>query len=325
MIDSIAEIADASADLKRTKRPKDSAEAMQERIIIGSVLQSPGQPLPPTISRVLDFAPDGFNSLEIGSIAAAIRKSRTNGHAPDLVSIGKILSADYVGVLSQLANDASAGLPLALAEIEAGSLIGRMQSKQIESCLGEAWQETREHPERAASIAAHAREALTRLAEDSPKADGLTIRTPDEILAMTFDDSDRLLGDRLLAKGQSLVMAGPGGIGKSRLLLQLAVSTRAGLPFISFETRGQELRWLILQTENSNRRLQDDWLALRDWIGEKHWPRVSEGIRSLPEKGNRHRQVQERGFHTKAISSSSQLQWRQERWQSGTRSLPLQE
>jgi hypothetical protein len=110
------------------------------------------------------------------------------------------------------------------------------------------------------------------------KSSRLTFRSPDELLAMQFDDSDRILGDRLLASGQSLVIAGAGGIGKSRILLQLAAACRAGLPVFGFETRGQELRWLIIQAENSNRRLKDDIAALRAWIGDEHWPQVNAGL-----------------------------------------------
>lgn len=113
---------------------------------------------------------------------------------------------------------------------------------------------------------------------DNSNSDRLTLRRPDEILAMTFDDSDRILGDRILASGQSLVISGQGGIGKSRLLLQMAVACLGGLPFIGFETRGQELKWLILQAENSNRRLKDDLAALRLWIGPDHWPQVNAGL-----------------------------------------------
>jgi AAA domain len=113
---------------------------------------------------------------------------------------------------------------------------------------------------------------------DNEKSSRLTFRSPDELLAMQFDDSDRILGDRLLASGQSLVIAGAGGIGKSRILLQLAAACRAGLPVFGFETRGQELRWLIIQAENSNRRLKDDIAALRAWVGDEHWPQVNAGL-----------------------------------------------
>jgi hypothetical protein len=122
-------------------------------------------------------------------------------------------------------------------------------------------------------------ELVDRTPEWTPdNSDRLTLRTPDEILAMQFDDSDRILGDRILASGQSLVISGQGGIGKSRLLLQMAVACRAGLPFIGLETRGQELRWLVLQAENSCRRLKADLEALRRWVGAEHWRQVNAGL-----------------------------------------------
>ena len=49
-----------------------------------------------------------------------------------------------------------------------------------------------------------------------------------------------------------------GGVGKSRLTMQLALCCRTGREFLGWETRGPELRWLFLQTENSCRRLQAD-------------------------------------------------------------------
>jgi hypothetical protein len=136
----------------------------------------------------------------------------------------------------------------------------------------------RSSPAQAKTIVAGAMRGLNDLADEDSNHDGLTLRTPDELLAMTFDDSDRILGDRLLATGQTLAVCGAGGIGKSRLQLQMAVACRAGLPFIGFETRGQDLKWLIIQAENSNRRLKDDLAALRVWVGEKHWPQVNAGI-----------------------------------------------
>jgi hypothetical protein len=103
----------------------------------------------------------------------------------------------------------------------------------------------------------------------------LTLRRPDEILAMEFDESDRILGDRLLAKGQSLTILGAGGIGKSRLLLQLAVAQIRECRFLDLETYGGNLRWMIIQGENSNRRLQFDLKNLQKWAGEA-WPSVNE-------------------------------------------------
>lgn len=97
----------------------------------------------------------------------------------------------------------------------------------------------------------------------------LSVRSPEEILAMEFDDSDVIWGDRLLASEQYLTVVAQGGTGKSRLLLQSAFCTVAGLPFLGIDTHGSHLRWLIIQGENSSRRLKQDLWNLRRWAEEK--------------------------------------------------------
>jgi hypothetical protein len=98
-------------------------------------------------------------------------------------------------------------------------------------------------------------------------ADGLTVLTLDEILALLRDEHSCLVGDRLLAKGQSLVIAGQPGLGKSRLALQLAVACITGLDFCGIETRARGLGWLVLQSENGAERLRKDAAALIKWAG----------------------------------------------------------
>jgi len=112
----------------------------------------------------------------------------------------------------------------------------------------------------------------------APTIRPLTLRSPNEILAIQFDDSDLVLGDRLMAKGQNASLCGASSVGKSRLALQLAVCCITKRPFLSFDTRGQGLRWLFVQAENSNRRLQFDLGNLRAWIGEQDWPLVNDNI-----------------------------------------------
>ncbi len=105
----------------------------------------------------------------------------------------------------------------------------------------------------------------------------LTLRSPDEILDMVFDDSDIILGDRIIAKGQSAVLVAQGGLGKSRIILQLAAAIISGRDFLNMPTGGRDLRWLILQTENSNRRLNADLQRIRAWLGDD-WPRFNEQV-----------------------------------------------
>ena len=105
----------------------------------------------------------------------------------------------------------------------------------------------------------------------------LSVRRPDELLSMEFDSSDILLGDRLLAKGQFMTLLGPGGIGKSRLAVQLAISSIAGRTFVGLETHGADQSWLFIQTENNCRRLQSDLRNFKKWAGE-NWTTVNERL-----------------------------------------------
>jgi hypothetical protein len=105
----------------------------------------------------------------------------------------------------------------------------------------------------------------------------LTLRTPGEVLDLRFDDSDRIIGPWLAALGQSCAWSGAGGLGKSRLLEQAAACVTTGRKFLAFDTWRPDLRWLFLQTENSNRRLQQDLLALKSWLGSD-WPLFAEKV-----------------------------------------------
>jgi RecA-family ATPase len=86
----------------------------------------------------------------------------------------------------------------------------------------------------------------------------LTIRTIPEILAMNFGDADLILGNGYATKGDLTATCGMGGVGKSRLAIQFAFCCRAGRDFLGWKTRGRDLRFLFLQTENSCRRLNSD-------------------------------------------------------------------
>ena len=79
-------------------------------------------------------------------------------------------------------------------------------------------------------------------------AQQISVRTPEEILAMPRGKNANFLGDRLLALAQSLVIAGVGGIGKTRLLLQLLVAFIIGRPWCGIETHAKGIRCLLLQT-----------------------------------------------------------------------------
>lgn len=85
---------------------------------------------------------------------------------------------------------------------------------------------------------------------------------------MTFADDDNILGDRQIAKGQNCCVVGPPGAGKTRLVLQMAVAGIVGKDFLGMPMQGRSLRWLFMQVENSNRRLQIDLRYLKEWVAD---------------------------------------------------------
>jgi hypothetical protein len=109
---------------------------------------------------------------------------------------------------------------------------------------------------------------LSALVAISSSNGEFTVRSAAEILELELDENDCLFGDRLLTKGGKLVIAGAAGIGKTRLLLQLATASITGRDLCGLETHAKGLRWLILQTENSNRRLQFELKVLTREFGK---------------------------------------------------------
>jgi hypothetical protein len=107
----------------------------------------------------------------------------------------------------------------------------------------------------------------------------LTLRDPLEILAMEFDPADLLLENGYLAKGSSIVLAGQGGLGKSRLAMQLAISCILGTDFLGWKTKAQGTKWLFLQTENGNRRLKHDLQRMLAGRSEDELEMLRDGLR----------------------------------------------
>lgn len=233
---------------------------MRERVIVASILQDPAAELPATLARVLDFAPEGFDAPELGAIAAALRTARSNGKPADLPGVGKHLSAENAGALSQLANESGSALPLALADIEAGTLLEKMLARRIAATLGEAYETAKADPARAGTIAEHCREALAQLAGEAVPGIGEAVPIG-ELQRQETGDRAELLRCRYLCRTCALLLCGPTGIGKSSLLLQMLLSF--GLGRETFGLRpSRPLTSLLIQAENDS----GDLAEMRDGV-----------------------------------------------------------
>jgi hypothetical protein len=74
-------------------------------------------------------------------------------------------------------------------------------------------------------------ENTPRHGPNGSKMEPLTFRRPSEIFAMGFDDSDFILKNGYIAKGDPFAICGAAGIGKSRLILQLLIAIITGRDF----------------------------------------------------------------------------------------------
>jgi hypothetical protein len=246
--------------------------AAKEEAVVGTLLAEFPAELPPYCARLLEHAPESFDDLRLATIAVAIRQLREAGKPIAALTVREQLNGQLDDAGGALFVEALAGQAVAIgiAEFEATDLWASYRTRRVKSVCADAATAMETDPTKANAIVAGVRHSLDSLDKEHANGSRLTIRTPDEILAQPQDPHDNILADQLLAKGQSATLLGPGGIGKSRMVLQWAASTIAAKPFIGLETHGEELRWLVFQIENANRRLQSDLHRLRtayrdDW------------------------------------------------------------
>ena len=107
----------------------------------------------------------------------------------------------------------------------------------------------------------------------------LSVRSPNELLAMSFPESDVYLADGVIAKGQVAAIIGPGGVGKSTLATQLSISLVLGVPFLGMPVGTSDRKCLVLQTENSNRRLSAQFQKQLSIFEEAQTKRIDECLR----------------------------------------------
>lgn len=240
---------------------------------LAAAIEAGNAPLPVYLDRLIRNAPESFDDARAGQIAVTVRTMRHVGEPMNFAIIGEKHLPHLTFISTELVN---AALPLESAEFYAEKCWQTFQVRRAKSIFGDAHENLTAAPDKAATIIANVQTALDSVANE--KANGFTIRTPDEILEMVFDDRDIILGDRIMAEGQSCVIAAAGGVGKSRLVLQLPACVTTGRKFLNFTTGKENSIWLFLQTENSNRRLQDDLKRLKSWLGDD-WPKFAASVK----------------------------------------------
>ena len=245
----------------------------KERAVLNSALCAAGDPLPPFVADIIaapgDWLSDPRHIWLAGRIGSLLRSGFPV--APEV-----LLAEDKTGIVAELTTEVP--LPLAVAELEAQHVRDYATARLVARKLDGIPEKILANPASAPAVAYEAADALRGLFDRAAGKKGLSVRSPDEILAMPVDPAENLLGARLLTKGGRLAIAGAGGVGKSRIALQLAASVISGREFLGLSTHGRGTRWLILQAENDTVRLKSDLGALREWLGSE-WPFVQARLR----------------------------------------------
>lgn len=121
--------------------------------------------------------------------------------------------------------------------------------------------------------------------EESEKpVEPLSILTFDEIELIPYDPLDLILGESLMKKGAPLVLAGQGGVGKSRLLFQFIAACKMGLEkFLAWDIHqgARALKWLVFQTENMAQRLKSERSRLHRIMSNDQWSEFNSSVRVL--------------------------------------------
>jgi hypothetical protein len=86
-------------------------------------------------------------------------------------------------------------------------------------------------------------------------------------LAYVEPEDAQLLPPAYLTRREITVIAGPGGLGKSRLIWQLAINHTLSQPWLDLETHGPPCTWLFLGQENSPARMKADFTRILPSLG----------------------------------------------------------
>jgi len=228
-----------------------------ERAVLATVIEANGATLPPTISRLLEHAPEAWEDLRHGAIAAAIRRLRAEGRAvtPELVL--PTLAGDKTGA-ALLLGTLPGGLSFKMAEVEAESVWRSYETRRTKQLLSEAVIEVDRQPDMAAAIASVAAKGLAELAGDRQAGDwcGLVEDGADIMVEELPPVVEIVQG--LVAEQCKLVIASGSKSFKTWITLDLSVSISHGALFLGRETIRRPVLYvnLELRPEAFKRRVQ---------------------------------------------------------------------
>ncbi|MCX8155968.1 MAG: AAA family ATPase [Verrucomicrobiae bacterium] len=234
-------------------------------------------------NKIFAVSPDCFFDLRNQEIFLVARDLHQQGITPDIEVLTEALSKANKSHLVQYAGYLS---DKGWSDVNLDYYLGRLREaylkRQLLKCSSEVIQGLSQPGANSKELIALTKDKLGRL--EMTLAETGDLLSPETIISTLPDPQVCLLGDFLLTRGGQMVIAGPAGVGKSRLALQLAVCLATGRPFLNIQTHNGPLRILVVQAENGHHRLHRDLTALRRWVEPEDWQKVDANVRFLPQQ-----------------------------------------
>lgn len=242
-----------SSDLPRAAASKAagdhvSAPAEYEAAIIGAALACPDDAM-----RIiaLGVQPDSFYVPHHRAIWSALIRSRTKS----LLEVKNLLDAEKHEAADSLYRFVDSACLTSEIQWHVGSVLEAGRRRALRE-LGLKIAENAEDGDLATMLEA-ARKELEVLDGHAFNVDRYTVRSWSEISTMSLKPRGWFWGE-CFALGQLQTIIGQGGLGKSRMALNLVRNQVLGLPFGGLPTGQKPLAHLMMGSENSIHRLQYD-------------------------------------------------------------------
>lgn len=222
--------------------------AQIEAAVVGTLIEFGNDALPPHLSELLKEAPESFDDLGHGELAAAVRALRRDKEPVHRTNVIERIDIErFPNVEAVVTNCEHGILPPALAELEAERLLVRYRARQLQQALADASQQLEANPQRVGDVAAMIREAANEIAAKT--AAPVAALPLHSFVNYGDKDPDELLKHRFLCRGGGLLLAAQTGIGKSTFHLQACMLWALGREAFGIQP-AKPLSSLIIQSEN---------------------------------------------------------------------------
>jgi hypothetical protein len=235
-----------STELQRIHAERQSA-------IIATILQELPDPIPKHCLQLLSHAPESFDDLRYGTIAAAAFNLHLDQRPISILTVQEELTKNParpdLSEIFQFLSLRPMPLPAGIFEWECEELWHAYAYRQQATVLYEGAQSMIASPDKCDSIISHVRLALDNLSISQRNGDGLPEIVDGSSLLSTQPILPDLLIDGLLHKGSKLSLGGNSKAYKSWTFLNIALAISTGSDWLDLPTTRAKVLYLNFEIQ----------------------------------------------------------------------------